>query len=73
MSWLESTRKFFTKNLERPVEENPLDKQIVEKGSHPEVNKVYEARWVWYHTILAFEIFLTNILLIAILIVLAFK
>lgn len=31
------------------------------------VNKVYQSRWVWYHTILAFEIFLTNILLIAIL------
>ena len=31
------------------------------------VNKVYESRWVWYHTILAFEIFLTNILLILIL------
>jgi len=32
------------------------------------VNKVYQSRWVWYHTILAFEIFLTNILLIAILV-----
>ena len=31
------------------------------------VNKVYESRWVWYHTILAAEIFLTNILLILIL------
>jgi hypothetical protein len=32
------------------------------------VNKVYQSRWVWYHTILAAEIFLTNILLIAILV-----
>tara|TARA_A200000159_G_scaffold99432_1_gene92234 strand:- start:8867 stop:9004 length:138 start_codon:yes stop_codon:yes gene_type:complete len=32
------------------------------------VNKIYQSRWVWYHTILAFEIFLTNILLIAILV-----
>jgi hypothetical protein len=31
------------------------------------VNKVYQSRWVWYHTILAVEIFLTNILLILIL------
>ena len=31
------------------------------------INKVYESRWVWYHTILAAEIFLTNILLILIL------
>jgi len=62
-----------TKNLERPVEENPLDRAIIEKGDHPEVKKVYEARWVWYHTILAVEIAFTNILLLAILFVLAFK
>ena len=31
------------------------------------VKRVYESRWVWYHTILAAEIFLTNILLILIL------
>lgn len=60
--------------LEKPVEENPLDKVIVEKGgNHPEVNKVYEARWVWYHTILAIEIAFTNVLLIGILFVLAIK
>lgn len=32
-----------------------------------QVNQVYQSRWVWYHTILAVEIFLTNILLILIL------
>ena len=73
MNWIEKARLAFSKKLEAPVEENPLDKVIVEKGSHPEVNKVYEARWVWYHTILAVEIFFTNILLLAILLVLAFK
>lgn len=73
MSWLESIRSKFTTQLERPVEENPLDKIIVEKGDHPEVNKIYEARWVWYHTILAIEIFCTNILLLGILLILAFK
>ena len=73
MSWLDRLRGTVTENLERPVEENPLDQVIVNKGNHPEVNKVYEARWVWYHTILAVEIFLTNILLIGILLVLAFK
>ena len=56
-----------------PLEDNPIDKVITEKGQHPEVNKVYEARWVWYHTILAAEIFLTNVLLLGILIVLALK
>ena len=56
-----------------PLEDNPIDKVITEKGQHPEVNKVYEARWVWYHTILAVEIAFTNILLLLILIVLAVK
>ena len=56
-----------------PLEENPIDKVITEKGQHPEVNKVYEARWVWYHTILAIEIGFTNVLLLSILAVLAFK
>ena len=36
-------------------------------------SEIYQSRWVWYHTILAAEIFLTNILLIAILLVLALK
>mgnify|MGYP005631254457 CR=1 FL=1 len=73
MAWIESIRNKFTTQLERPVEDNPLDKVIVEKGDHPEVNKVYEARWVWYHTILAVEIFFTNILLVGILITLVIK
>jgi len=73
MKLLDRLRGKVTENLERPVEENPLDQVIVNKGNHPEVNKVYEARWVWYHTILAVEIAFTNILLLAILLVLAFK
>lgn len=59
-----------------PLEENPVDKAIVEKlpnGQNPHVDEVYKARWVWYHTILALEIAFTNILLIAILFVLAVK
>ena len=60
-----------------PVEDSPVEKMI-EKLPHDErveaeVEKVYQARWVWYHTILAVEILCTNILLIAILVVLAFK
>jgi len=62
------------KQLEKPVEENPIDKAIVEKlPQDGEVNKVYQARWVWYHTILAIEIGFTNVLLLLILFVLAFK
>ena len=70
MGWDWLTRK--TKDaLEADVEKNPLDKVIVEHGhKHPEVTKVYEARWVWYHTILAVEIFFTNVFLAAILVAL---
>ena len=32
-----------------------------------ERNKKYEVRWVWYHTILAIELLITNVLLIWIL------
>jgi hypothetical protein len=59
-----------------PLEENPVDKTIVEKlpnGDNRHVDEVYKARWVWYHTILAVEIAFTNILLVAILFVLAVK
>ena len=70
MNWFNN----IIKQLERPVEENPIDKAIVEKlPQEGEVNKVYEARWVWYHTILAVEIGFTNVLLLLILFVLAFK
>ena len=72
MSFKEKIVKFF----ERPVEENPIDRAIIEKlpGSENEhVNEVYRARWVWYHTILAIELFFTNLLLLLILFVLAFK
>ena len=37
------------------------------------VDNAYKTRWVWYHTILAIGIFFTNILLTAILLLLAIK
>ena len=70
MSWLQKITGFF----ERPVEKNLIDKAIVEKlPQEGEVTKVYEARWVLYHTLLAVELFFTNVLLLLILFVLAFK
>lgn len=54
-------------------EGNVIDKIIVDKGNTPTAHEIYRARWVWYHSILAFEIFLTNILLIALIIVTALK
>ena len=59
-----------------PIEENPVDKAILEKlpdGENQHVDEVYKARWVWYHTILAIEIAFTNVLLLLILFVLAIK
>lgn len=52
---------------------NLLDGIIVKHGNTPTTQEIYQSRWVWYHSILAAEILFTNILLIAILCVLAFK
>ena len=68
--------KWVDKLMGIPVEENPVDKAIVEKlpdGNNQHVDEVYKARWVWYHTILAIEIAFTNVLLLLILFVLAVK
>lgn len=73
MKWIQNLRSRAITEMERPVEDNLLDRQIVEKGQHEEVDKIYQARWVWYHTILAVEIAFTNILLLIIILILAFK
>ena len=66
MRWLQ-------KVLGLPTEVSPVEKVIEHLPHDGEVQKVYEARWVWYHTILAIEIFFTNILLLAILVVVSLK
>jgi len=52
---------------------NRLDKEIVKRAGEPTEKEIYQARWVWYHTILAVEIAFTNILLLGIILVLAYK
>lgn len=37
------------------------------------IENAYKTRWIWYHTILAIGIFMTNVLLIAILTALIIK
>ena len=37
------------------------------------IENAYKTRWIWYHTILAIGIFMTNVLLIAILTLLALQ
>ena len=65
--------KWIDKLFGLPVTESPVEKVIERLPADGEVTKVYEARWVWYHTILAVEIAFTNVLLLLILAVLAFK
>jgi hypothetical protein len=65
--------KWLSKLFGMPVSESPVEKVIERLPQSEEVTKVYEARWVWYHTILAVEIAFTNVLLLLILAVLAFK
>ena len=58
--------------LEQPVENNPVDRAIVEKlpgTDNDQVNEVYQARWVWYHTILALELFFTNVFLFILIVI----
>lgn len=69
-------RKWVEKLMGVPLEDNPVDQTILEKlpgSDNEQVQEVYKARWVWYHTILAVEIAFTNILLLLILFVLAVK
>jgi hypothetical protein len=37
------------------------------------IENAYKTRWIWYHTILALELLMVNVLLIGILVVLAVK
>jgi hypothetical protein len=58
--------------MKRPLDENPVDQVIVNKlpdTDNEEVDKVYQARWVWYHTLLALELFFTNLFLFILIII----
>ena len=62
-------KKFFTTLWGNP------DKGIADEPDPADltVDNAYKTRWIWYHTILGIELFLVNVLLIAILVVLAVK
>lgn len=54
----------------------PKTVDVMKDDTDPEevtIENAYKTRWIWYHTILAMEILMTNILLLAILVVLAVK
>lgn len=70
MGWLSLFKK------EEKVEEKKIVIDMMEDDVDPEevtIANAYKTRWIWYHTILAIEIFTTNIILIAILVLLAIK
>ena len=67
------TTKFWKKP--EPVKETVVI-DMMKDDVDPEaltVENAYKTRWIWYHTILAIGIFTTNVLLIAILTILAIK
>jgi len=75
MDWI---KRFWTKPEEEVVDELSVPKiiDIMKDDTDPEevtIENAYKTRWIWYHTILAIEIFMTNLLLLAILVVLAVK
>ena len=76
MQWWQATKDWFSGAQQLP--EEPEKKTIDVMADDVDPNEVtienaYKTRWIWYHTILAIGIFFTNILLTAILIVLAVK
>ena len=57
-------------------QQEPVVVDMMKDDVDPEevtIENAYKTRWIWYHTILAIEIMFTNILLVAILIVIAMK
>ena len=73
MKWWE---RYWPKKLEEEKEQEVRVVDMMEDDVDPEevtIANAYKTRWIWYHTILAIEIFMTNIILVAILIVLAIK
>lgn len=81
MEWLNKIFRIKNKDLglevELPtVDEKPKVVDVMKDDVDPAevtIENAYKTRWIWYHTILAIEILFTNILLVAILLVIAFK
>ena len=73
MNWIS---RILGKEQDKVVEEKKLIVDMMEDDVDPEevtIANAYKTRWIWCHTILAIEIFTTNIILIAILVLLAIK
>ena len=46
---------------------------LVDTDTRVNIENAYKTRWVWYHTILCLNLFLTNILLICLLTLISLK
>ena len=55
-------------NIWLPVEDDQVEIEISQKKAQIDLarDKKYESRWVWYHTLLAMELFIIIIILIGI-------
>ena len=74
--WINNWRIWAPKVPEIDGVEEPKVIDVMEDDVDPNdvtLENAYKTRWIWYHTILAIEILLTNVLLIAILAILAIK
>ena len=55
-------------NIWLPVDDDRVEIEISQKKAQIDLakDKKYESRWVWYHTVLAVELFIIIIILIGI-------
>jgi len=75
MEWF---KRFWKKPEEEEVDtlSVPVTIDVMKDDIDPEevtIENAYKTRWIWYHTILALELLMVNVLLVAILMVLAIK
>ena len=76
IAMLEEELILYKNKYREEVDNNEYKEKYREDDVDPEaltVENAYKTRWIWYHTILAIGIFLTNVLLVAILTILAIK
>lgn len=81
MSWWHKLKAWLISfwSKPEPIEPEQLQPKVVDvmkddtDPNEVTIENAYKTRWIWYHTILAIEIFMTNLLLIGILVILAIK
>ena len=80
MNWFDRFVEWsWQREADRQFEEGQQQKQVIDvmaddvDPNEVTIENAYKTRWIWYHTILAIGIFMTNVLLIAILTALIIK